>query len=233
MSEQNNIQNEEELWDLLSEPVAAEPKADKPAKAGRQQKPEGKFSKPRTVKESAPAAEPTPPPAPSARKIDGFFLTCMAGVAAVSVAATLLLGSMLGGGSQSNPGSPVIQNPVAGESDSAIVEELQLENAELRAQLEQQKTQIKDLQADLLKLMGSEEYLSTVPTNPEEGNEVIDAQVEAYEIFAQIQEAYADFDLEKLEELIPQMDERLSYLSSDALNNYYKILEYVEQPSNG
>ena len=34
-------------------------------------------------------------------------------------------------------------------------------------------------------------------------------------------------------ELIPQMDERLSYLSSDALNNYYKILEYVEQPSNG
>ena len=32
MSEQNNISNEEELWDLISDP-AAEPKADKPAKA--------------------------------------------------------------------------------------------------------------------------------------------------------------------------------------------------------
>ena len=29
------------------------------------------------------------------------------------------------------------------------------------------------------------------------------------------------------------MDQRLSYLSSDDLNDYYLILEYVEQPSNG
>lgn len=224
MSEQNNIPNEEELWDLISDPAAAEPKADKPAKAPKAQ---GKFSRPRTAQEAEPAA------APAGRKIDGFFVTCMAGVAAVSVAATLLLSSLLGG-TASGSGSPVVQNPVAGETvSSAALQELELENAGLRAQLEQQKKQIKDLQADLLKLMGSEEYLATVPSNPDESNEVIDAQVEAYTIFAQIQEAYADFDLERLEELIPEMDARLSYLSSDALNNYYMILEYVEQPSNG
>ena len=241
MSEENKIQNEEELWDLLSDPIAADPKA------ARQQKPVGKFSQPRTAKpqKAAPAPKPKPAPAPAAKpepaatpagtqpkKVDSFFITCMAGVAAVSVALTLVLSSMFGG-SKPNPG-PAVQDPVPGETvSSAALEELQLENAELRAQLEQQKKQIKDLQADLLKLMGSEEYLATAPSDPEGGNEVVDAQVEAYAIFAQIQEAYADFDRAKLEELIPEMDERLSYLSSDALNNYYLILEYVEQPSNG
>ena len=34
-------------------------------------------------------------------------------------------------------------------------------------------------------------------------------------------------------ELIPELDTRLTYLSTDALNEYYLILEYVEMPSNG
>ena len=33
--------------------------------------------------------------------------------------------------------------------------------------------------------------------------------------------------------MIPEMDKRVSYLSSEALYSYYMILEYVEQPSNG
>ena len=65
------------------------------------------------------------------------------------------------------------------------------------------------------------------------GNEMLDAQAEAFAIFTQIQDAYAEFDREKLEELMPQMDTRLNYLSKDALNSYYMILEYVEMPSNG
>ena len=210
--------SEDELWDLISSPDAAA-KAEKPAKAPRQ-KTEPRFAKPKEDK------------APAARRIDGFFLACMAGVAAVSVAATLGLSSLLGG-AQTDPGGPVIKNPIPGETVSQAATELERENAELRAQLEQQKKQIKDLQEDLLKLMGSEEYLATAPSNPEDSNEVIDAQVEAYEIFAQIQEAYADFDRAKLEELVPEMDARLSYLSRDALKVYYQILEYMEQPSNG
>ena len=131
----------------------------------------------------------------------------------------------------------VVLKPVGLDSESAvpaaIVAELELENAELRAKLEQQKEQIKELQSDLMTLMGSEEYLSTISTDPNESNEVLDAQVKALDTLAQIQEAYADFDREKLEELIPEMDKRLTYLSNDALQNYYMILEYVEQPSNG
>ena len=209
MSE-NKITNEEELWSVLDGAVPAAPKSEpKPAKS------EGKFAKPGAPK----------------GKVDGFFLTCMAGVAAVSVAATLLVTSLTGG---STPSTPVQKDPVPAGTEAAVIQTLELENAELRAQLELQKKQIKDLQNDLINLMGSEEYLATAPTGSEEGgNEVLDAQAEAFAIFTQIQEAYADFDREKLEELIPQMDEQITYLTPEARNNYYLILEYMEQPSNG
>ena len=100
---------------------------------------------------------------------------------------------------------------------------------------ELQKKQIKTLQEDLMNVIGSEEFLATAPSpsDPENSNEILDARLEAYDIYAQIQAAYADFDREKLEELIPEMDKRLTYLSTDDLNSYYLILEYVEQPSNG
>ena len=62
MSE-NKIQNEQELWDVLDGKAAPEVKPEpKPAK------PEPKFAKPGAPK----------------GKVDSFFLTCMAGVAAVS-----------------------------------------------------------------------------------------------------------------------------------------------------
>lgn len=246
MSENNKIQNEEELWDLLSEPVVTEPKAAKP-KLFKSEPKEAPAPKAEPVAESEPEvkaapvvkAEPAPAaePVKSGKKIDGFFLACMAGVAAVSVAATLIVSSMLGGGS-STPGASV-QDPIQGDTsisgtESTYVADLERENAELRAQLEQQKEQIKDLQSDLLTLMGSEDYLANAATDPNNGEgEVQDAQLKALDTFAAIQEAYADFDREKLEELIPQMDEQLSYLTPEMLNNYYLILEYVEQPSNG
>ena len=210
MSE-NSIQNENELWDVLNGESKTEPKSAPAVKSGP------KF------------ANDKPPKG----RVDGFFLACMAGVAAVSVAATLVIGGMLGGEKPPTVTDPISTNAPAATGNGEQLAALERENAELRAQLEQQKKQVKDLQADLLELMGSEEYLATVPSDPEQSNETLDAQVEAYEIFAQIQAAYADFDREKLEELIPEMDKRVSYLSSDALYSYYMILEYVEQPSNG
>ena len=204
MSE-NNIHNEDELWGVLSgETPKTEPQAEPKAES---------VEAPKSVKaEKAPKG-----------RVDGFFLACMAGVAAVSVAAPLAISGMTGG-APSKTGKP---------ADGASASALELENAELRAQLELQKQQIKDLQQDLMDLMGSEEYLATAPSDPEQSNEVLDARLEAYDIYAQIQAAYIEFDRAKLEELIPEMDQRLSYLSTEDLNNYYLILEYVEQPRNG
>ena len=196
MSE-NNVQNEQELWDVLSEPVTAEPKTEPARKAAPKSK-EGRFAKPGPMKEVAPA------PKQEGRKLDGFFFTCMAGVAAVSVVATLVIGGMTG----------------TTDAPSADVSALTQENTELRQQLALQRQQIQDLRAELMDLTGSTEGLP-------------DDTAEAYDIFHQIQAAYEDFDRAKLESLIPEMDKRLEYLSSDALYEYYQILEYVEQPSNG
>ena len=204
MSEKN-VPNEQELWDVLNESAAAEPKAE-------------------VVKEAAAVK--------AGRKLDGFFFACMAGVAAVSVAATLVIGGMLGG--EKVYGGANVPD---GEGINAVLEqqaeELKLENAELRAQLELQKEQIKTLQAELLDLSGGDAELPTMSTDPNEQDELMAQQLEAYDIFHQIKAAYADFDREKLEELIPEMDKRISFLGTDAMNEYYLILEYVEMPSNG
>ena len=217
MSE-NKIPNEQELWDVLDGKAAPEVKPEpKSAKA------EPKFAKPDAPK----------------GKIDSFFLTCMAGVAAVAVAATLLVTSLVGGDAPKAPVEKDPQAPVSGETipaaegDNALLAALELEKADLRAQVELQKDQIKKLQAELLDLQAASGETPVLPTDPDADAELVNAQVEAYDIFNQIKEAYADFDREKLEQLTPEMDKRLTYLSSDALYEYYLILEYVEMPSNG
>lgn len=250
MSDENRLQTEEELWDVLSEPVEAEGKATPAPKAKPVPKPktEGRFARSGAAEFKA---EPTVAPAPQkeGRKLDGFFFACMAGVATVSVAATLILGGMLGGEKpaapiETNPGitdefiapegeGPVVEVPGDADPSAQLLEELaqlRLENTELQAQLDQQKQQVANLQADLMALKGGDTSISA----PSGGDaEQGDSYAEAYNIFNQIKKAYADFDRAKLEELIPQMDQRVNYLSSEDLNEYYLILEYVEQPSNG
>ena len=226
MSE-NKIPNEEELWSVLDGTAAPEAKPEpKSAKA------EAKFAKPDAPK----------------GKVDSFFLTCMAGVAAVSVAVTLLVTSLVGdepskpgySATEPNPGiSGEVDPGVSGEvgpvieGDNELLSALEQENTELRAQVEAQKDQIKKLQAELLDLSAGAEEMPTLPEDAD--SEMANEQVKAYELFNQIKEAYADFDRAKLEELIPQMDQYVGkdYLSNDALYEYYMILEYVEQPSNG
>lgn len=228
MSE-NKIPNEEELWSVLDGTAAPEAKPE-PKAEPKSAKSEGKFAKPAAPK----------------GKIDSFFLTCMAGVAAVSVAVTLLVTSLVGGepskpgvsATEPNPGiSGEVDPGVSGEvdpvieGDNELVSALEQENAELRAQVELQKDQIKKLQAELLDLSAGSEEMPTLPEDAD--SEMASEQLKAYEIFNQIKEAYTEFDRAKLEELIPELDNRLTYLSTDALNEYYLILEYVEMPSNG
>ena len=250
MSDENRLQTEEELWDGLSEPVVAEAKAKPAPKAKPVPKPkaEGRFARSGAAEFKAePAAAPVPQK--EGRKLDGFFFACMAGVATVSVAATLILGGMLGGEKpaapiETNPGitdefiapegeGPVVEVPGDADPSAQLLEELaqlRLENTELQAQLDQQKQQVANLQADLMALKGGDSSISA-PSGMD--GEQADAFAEAYNIFNQIKKAYADFDRETLERLIPEMDKRIGELSQDALNEYYQILEYVEMPSNG
>ena len=158
-------------------------------------------------------------------RIDGFFLGCMAGVAAVSVAATLAIGGMTGGNDEKIYGGAEVPT---GEAMVSVLEEqaeaLKLENADLKNLIEVQKQQIQALQAQVLDLSGGEAEL------PADSDSQV---IEAYELLAQIKAAYQNFDRATLEELMPQLNQRLAYLSQDALAEYYTITEYVEQLSNG
>ena len=145
----NNNQTEQELWDVLTEPVTAdttpEPKAKPKPKTGP------RFASSAPVKDVQPAR----------RKLDGFFFACMAGVAAVSVAATLVISGMIGGNgtgtaklpdsTQTNP--PAVSTTGPGSMDNGTNAALEQENAQLREQLQLQKQQIKDLQAQILDLL--------------------------------------------------------------------------------
>ena len=158
-------------------------------------------------------------------RIDGFFLGCMAGVAAISVAATLAIGGMTGGESEKIYGGAEVPT---GEAMVSVLEEqaeaLKLENADLKNMIDLQKQQILALQAQILDLSGGEAEL------PTDGDTQV---IDAYDLLNRIKAAYQDFDRETLEELIPQLDQQLNYLGEDALIEYYTILEYVEQLSNG
>lgn len=220
----NKMPTEQELWDVLTDPVVPDEKPERTKKA----------HKPKSGPRFASEAPVKDVPAAPNRRLDGFFFACMAGVAAVSVAATLIIGGMTGTtagsgnvtGPAASEATAVSTEPIYSDLDADAVLTLEEENAQLREQVQLQKQQIISLQAQILDLTGDSTQLPTVPGE-------VDPQVEAYEIFNQIRAAYADFDRETLEKLIPEMDKRLSYLGTDALSEYYLILEYVEMPSNG
>ena len=113
-------QTEQQLWDVLTEPVVTE--EPEPVKKIRR-KSGPLFASEAPVKDV--------PAAPN-RKPDGFFFACMAGVAAVSVAATLLISGMTGRGSGNGntpdpaaTGSPSVSTtaPLSGDSLQALEQE--------------------------------------------------------------------------------------------------------------
>ena len=250
MSEENRLQTEEELWDVLSAPVVPE-SASKPApkpKPAPRPKTEGRFARPDPVPEKPAPVKAVAVPEKAQKegsRFDGFFFACMAAVAAVSVALTLVVSSMAGGDRASAPAGetlPIVTaDPAAGDTGllEQLLEEqntanavLQQENDQLREQVQLQTQQLNDLQARIQELTGSPAELPTTGSSDSTATQSSE-QAQAQEIFQQIRDAYADFDRARLEELIPQMDKLVRHLSSDALNEYYLILEYVEQPSNG
>lgn len=232
----NEDMNEDDLWSLLSDVPAEEPKS-------------APKSAPKQTKSAAPAAprfEPKTQTAPE-RRIDGFFLACMTGVAAVSIVATLAISSAFGGGKAATPpvtdpaasSTPVIETvDVSAKQIEALqqeVSDLEYEVESLKAQLKQREADVKRLYSEYSALLESTggEQTGTIPTVSEGDEDIIAEQSQAVTLFQQVQDAYYQFDREALETLIPQMDQLLEYLNQEQLLEYYLILEYAEQPSNG
>lgn len=214
-TEKNNDLNEQELWDLLKDHEEAE--LPKPA----EKKPAEHKPKSKTVVTE------------KRKKALVWYLAGLFGIAFVVVLLSMFF----------TPGGS--QTPGDGKTTAQIqelysrIQELEQENAGLQEQNQEFQEQILLQQEtmDGLNLMISEmsnslEYV--------EGNQIVNAddemiarRMKAYETLVKAQAAFIDYDEAVLEAAVKELGENLDLLSPDAINAYYMVIEYMEQPYLG
>lgn len=223
MSEdRNNELNEQELWDLIQTPAEAEaPKAEK--------KTAPKADKPKAVVNE------------KRKKALVGYLAGLFGIAFIVVLISLVLG---GNGS----------NDDAGQVDAAQIQQLhdrisdlESEKAALEnvvAALEAENQELKDDNLDLqvmmdgLNLMIDEmstslEYVEGNNLYADENSEKLAKTMKAYQLLVTAQNAFIDYDKAVLDATMSELTEYLDLLTQDALNAYYMVIEYMEQPYLG
>lgn len=226
--EKDNELNEQELWDLLKD--HEETDLTKPVKRRAEKKPEARQEEelPKTVITE------------KRKKALVWYLVGLFGIAFVVVLLSLFLN---GSGSQ-NPGSTDSPNTTGGNSAQVQelydrINELEDKNAELQSENRELQKQVLDQQEmmDGLNLMiddlsSSLEYV--------EGSQYINGdaeqiarKIQAYETLVKAQAAFIDYDEAELEAAMAELGENLDLLSQDAINAYYMVTEYMEQPYLG
>lgn len=106
------------------------------------------------------------------------------------------------------------------------VEALQAENEQLQAT-------VAELTANLEAVNSSIEYLEASAHDANAALDQVQNKMNAYSLLIAAQNAYIDFDREKVEKAMDNVEPYLQYLDGADLNAYYMILEYLEQPYNG
>ena len=227
-NEKENELNEQELWDLLK--PHEETDLSKPAKKKAEKKPE---------KKAEPAAEESRTVITEKRKKAlVWYLVGLFGIAFVVVLLSLFLN---GNGGQ----TPVGSEDTTGENTSQMQElydrineledknlELQAENRDLQKKNLEQQEMMDGLNLMIDELSNSLEYV--------EGSQYMDADAEAiarkvaaYDTLVKAQAAFIDYDEAALEAAVAELAENLDLLSQDAINAYYMLTEYMEQPYLG
>ncbi len=227
-TEKDNELNEQELWDLLKDheetDLSRTSQKKAPAKKQPEQEPVEEEAKPKTVITER------------RKKALVWYLVGLFGIAFVVVLISLIL---KGNGSQ-NPtpdstGEPSAQVQELYDRINALEDEnnaLKEENAELEQEVLDQQEMMDGLNLMIDEMSNSLEYV--------EGNQYVDADAEliarkmnTYELLVKAQAAFIDYDEAVLEAAITELGENLDLLSQDAINAYYMVIEYMEQPYLG
>lgn len=223
-TEKDNELNEQELWDLLKD--HEETDLSKPnKKATVKEQPEQPVEeKPKTVITER------------RKKALVWYLVGLFGIAFVVVLISLFLRG--NGGQNPNPdstGEPSAQMQELYDRINALEDEnaaLKEEKADLEQEILDQQEMMDGLNLMIDEMSNSLEYV--------EGNQYVDADSEqiarkmnAYELLVKAQAAFIDYDEAVLEETMNELGEHLDLLSQDAINAYYMVIEYMEQPYLG
>ena len=220
-TEKDNELNEQELWDLLKDHEEDQT----PRKSSKKAAPEKEEPKQKTVITE------------KRKKALVWYLVGLFGIAFVVV----LISLFLRGDGSSTPGT------ASTSPDNAQVQELydrinQLEdeNAALKSENEELKQEVLDQQElmDGLNLMIDEmsnslEYVEGNSLFSDENTEKLARTMDAYETLVKAQAAFIDYDEAVLQECMDSLAENLDLLSQDAINAYYMVIEYMEQPYLG
>lgn len=227
-TEKDNELNEQELWDLLKDHEETDLSKPSKKKAAAKKQPD----------QEQPEEEPKPKTVITDRRKKAlvWYLVGLFGIAFVVVLISLFL--RWDGGK--NPGTDSTGEPSAQMQElydriNALEEEnnaLKEVKAELEQEILDQQEMMDGLNLMIDEMSNSLEYV--------EGNQYVDADAEliarkmnTYELLVKAQAAFIDYDEAELENAMNELGENLDLLSQDAVNAYYMVIEYMEQPYLG
>lgn len=194
--------NENELWDMLQQPLENENKS----KPKRQKSPKPEKEAKEKAKPEKQEPSPTPEKSGSGRDI-AVKILAVALVVVLAVLAIQVVGNSGG--------------------DTAALE---ARIAELEAEAAKREQYVADLEATLVQITTSTEYIEGEYAAANGENGELSEKVTAYENLVAALNAMLTYDEEGLNAALEELNPRITYLSNDALNAYYMVMEYMEQP---
>lgn len=219
-TEKENELNEQELWALIQDPVESEER--QPKKKGT----EGET-------ESGSKAEITE----KRKKALVWYLVGLFGIAFAIVLFSLFMRGQSGGGGSTTPiGEDSIQIQELYDRINELEEDnqaLQEENRVLNATVMEQQEMMDGLNILIDELEESLEYVEESGLYNDENSEKLRRTMDAYETLVIAQNAFIDYDETVLNEAMTKLEPMLDLLSDEALNAYYMVTEYMEQPTLG
>ena len=222
--------NENELWELLKDKEEAEPA--RPAKSGKSP----------ARKEEAEAKSKTVI-TDRRKKALVWYLVGLFGIAFVMVLVSLLMRGTAPGNNTNPSGESSAQiqelydriNQLEEENEALAQEKQELaeQNDALSDQLTEQEQMMAGLSTMVDELTESLEYVEGNALYSGENAELLARTMSAYETLIRAQNAFIDYDEAVLEQAMKDLEDDLDVLSQEALNAYFMVIEYMEQPYLG
>ena len=228
--------NEQELWDLLKQPVETE----EPKERSRAKKAPKVREEPKKAPE-APAEIPEQPkadPDPKApvvterrKKALVFYLAGLFGIAFLIVLGSLMMRGSNGGSAEDAKRLQELETRV-----QTLTQERDALSDEIQALTDANDTlsmQMAAMERTMLEMAGTAEYIEGQATMSDTEAQLLSKKMEAYSLLVKAQNALIDFDREVLYETMDALADKYTYLDDSAMNAYYTIMEQMEQPYLG
>lgn len=222
MSTENEL-NEQELWDLLKEPIESEKKPEPKKPAKKEEKP-AEEAKPKTIITER------------RKKALVLYLVGLFGIAFLVVLMSLLLRGGEPGGNPTVPAEDPAQLQELYDRINELEDELALEkaaNEELTEDFREQQEMMENLKILNDELSASIEYVEGNSLYTDENSEKLAKTMRAYELLTRAQNAFIHYNEEVLNATMTELEDYMDLLSQEALNAYYMVIEYMEQPYLG